>query len=86
MSATGVTGHDDCVWPLVLAGTPDADDEPDPDEDDDGELIAFAITPPITPPATAQPAQAINSQLPAPRPLPRACDVIGTPTLTDGAD
>jgi hypothetical protein len=76
--ATGATSHDDWVWPLVLAGMPDVTDEPD--EDEEGELIAFAITPPTTPPATAQPAQAISSQLPGPRLLSRACVVICSPT------
>jgi hypothetical protein len=57
------------------------DEEPD---DDEGELIAFAITPPTTPPATAQPAQAISSHDPAPRPLFRECvDVIGIPLLAN---
>src|SRR5215470_4272540 len=76
--ATGATSHDDWVWPLVLAGMPDVTDEPD-DEDDDGELIAFAITPPTTPPATAQLAQPTSSQLPGPRLLSRACVVIRSP-------
>ena len=52
-------------------------------EDDEGELIAFAITPPTTPPTTAHPAQAISSQDPAPRPFLRACvDVIGIPPVS----
>src|ERR1700735_3748249 len=59
--ATWGTWHTEAVgWPLFalvfcpVAVAPAADGL----EVDDGELIAFAITPPITPPTTAQAAQA----------------------------
>ena len=88
--ATCVTWQEAVVDPVLADwGTPVAVVDAAP-EDDEGELIAFAITPPTTPPTTAQPAQAINSQDPGRLPLPLLpdvfVDVTGTPRWSLNTD
>jgi hypothetical protein len=68
------------VWLLADWAVPVA--LPDALLEGEGELIAFAITPPTTPPTTAQAAHAATSQVPGLRALARdRVDVIRPPML-----